>query len=373
MSSLTKIRDVSTKYNISARTLRYYEDMGLIHSIRSDDYAYRMYDAAAVKRLEQILILRKLNINIKDIQRVFAASSSEVVLEVLENKAADIDEEVALLHELKEIVISFIRQIEKSDFSKGDDVKLLYDKAKEIETQLSNVDYYGKPSPVHRLFEVADKLEEKAASRFLIPDNVLKKRLENVYFIWGDGAAVADELGHRYGIYVYHTCDNRWKYAQDADPQFQPGLCRIVPDYFAQDPEDAANWEREIAHDFTPMVIMDLIQLTANHDKIICENVVDVDSIIQYVTHAININNNQSSDAFYDRYEQEIRGRKITEEEKERLIRKVNALRFKARRDGSIVSGDTAQHRVKQITWDDDSTVEKTADLIAEYFGLSKP
>ena len=39
MPNLIKIKDVSTQYNITARTLRYYEDMGLISSTRSDDYA----------------------------------------------------------------------------------------------------------------------------------------------------------------------------------------------------------------------------------------------------------------------------------------------------------------------------------------------
>ena len=57
MNNLIKIKDVSSKYSITARTLRYYEDMGLINSARSDDYAYRMYDENAVRRLEQILIL----------------------------------------------------------------------------------------------------------------------------------------------------------------------------------------------------------------------------------------------------------------------------------------------------------------------------
>ena len=123
MNELIKIRDVSTKYDISARTLRYYEDMGLIQSARSDDYAYRLYDEAAVRRLEQILILRKLNISIKDIQRIFDTSGSEVVLEVLGKKVDSIDEEVSLLHELKEIVLKFIRQIEQADFGKESDIQ----------------------------------------------------------------------------------------------------------------------------------------------------------------------------------------------------------------------------------------------------------
>lgn len=72
MGNLIKIKEMSSRYSVTARTLRYYEDMGLITSIRSDDYAYRMYDEKAVRKLEQILILRKLNISIKDIQRILS-------------------------------------------------------------------------------------------------------------------------------------------------------------------------------------------------------------------------------------------------------------------------------------------------------------
>ena len=71
MDDYIKIREVTARYNISARTLRYYEDAGLIQSARSSDYAYRLYDQEAIHRLEQILILRRLNISIKDIQRIF--------------------------------------------------------------------------------------------------------------------------------------------------------------------------------------------------------------------------------------------------------------------------------------------------------------
>ena len=169
MNELVKIRDVSIKYNISARTLRYYEDMGLIESIRSDDYAYRLYDDAALKRLEQIIILRKLNISIKDIQRIFSSSGSDVVLEVLSKKVSDIDEDISLLHELKEIVLEFIYQIEQADFYKDSDVKLLYEKAREIKTQLVNVNYNGNPSSiVNRFMEVTEKLDKKVPDIMII-------------------------------------------------------------------------------------------------------------------------------------------------------------------------------------------------------------
>ncbi|MCL2461337.1 MAG: MerR family transcriptional regulator [Defluviitaleaceae bacterium] len=456
MSGLTKIRDVSAKYGVSARTLRYYEDMGLISSTRDDGQAYRRYDEEAVKRLEQILILRKLNISIKDIQRVFNTAGPDAVLEALGKKVNDIDEEIALLHELKEIVIAFIRQIGQADFSKDSDVKLLYAKAKEIETQLVNVDYSGNPgrmgeqfaeritslgrmgeqsaeritspgrmgeqfaeritspgrmgeqsaeritspgrmgeqsteritspgrmgeqsterttspSPVRRLFEVAEKLEEKAVSRLSIPDNVLKRLLQNVYFILGDGIAVADELGRRYGIFVYHTCEYRYKHSQNADPRFQPGLCRFeenMPDFFALDPEDAMRYEREVVHDYTPMVIMDLIQLSANHEKVICENDIDIDSIIQVITHAVMISNDRGWDDFIGEYENAIRRRDISSGEKEELIRKLNAAWGKGKPESP--RGAT-RYGIKQIFLNEHSTVGQTADMVAEYFGLPR-
>jgi DNA-binding transcriptional MerR regulator/uncharacterized glyoxalase superfamily protein PhnB len=158
MNALVKISEMSSRYDISARTLRYYEEMELLSSTRSDDYAYRLYDEDARKRLEQILILRKLNISIKDIRRIFDAAGSEVVLEVLGKKVDNIDDEVALLNELKTIVLDFIEQIKAADFASGDDVKRLYEKASEIETRLVKVAYEGNTAKMNRFTEVTEKL-----------------------------------------------------------------------------------------------------------------------------------------------------------------------------------------------------------------------
>jgi len=165
MDKLIKIRDVSHRYDVSARTLRYYEDMGLIESIRTDVYAYRLYDEAAVRKLEQVLILRKLNISIKDIQMIFNASGTEAVLAVLGKKVRDIDGEVSLLHELKGFILEFIRQIRQADFTKGDDVKMLYEKAKEIEGRITAAPENAAPEntvlDVSRLPEVLEQTDRR--------------------------------------------------------------------------------------------------------------------------------------------------------------------------------------------------------------------
>ena len=141
-----------------------------------------------------------------------------------------------------------------------------------------------------------------------------------------------------------------------------------MTDFYEQDPEDAMRRERGIVHDYTPMVIMDLIKLTAKHEKVICENDIDIDSIIQFITHAVMISNDKPLGDFISRYESEIRNRNIPENEKEKLIRKVNAVWGKGKPENPR---ETNPYGIKQIIWDDNSTVDKTADIIAEYFGLS--
>ncbi len=167
MTELVKIREVSTKYNVSARALRYYEDMGLIKSTRSSDYAYRLYDKQALKRLEQILILRRLNISIKDIQLIFQASGTETVLDVLGKKVNEIDGEVALLQDLKDIILEFIEQIRQADFSRNDDIKKLYEKAANVENHIANVSNSQNSLSINHLLDVTDKLKKAPEVRII--------------------------------------------------------------------------------------------------------------------------------------------------------------------------------------------------------------
>lgn len=61
------ISQVSRALSVSTRALRYYEEMGLIHSRRIEGYAYCVYDEDTVRRIEQILFLRSVRIPLRDI------------------------------------------------------------------------------------------------------------------------------------------------------------------------------------------------------------------------------------------------------------------------------------------------------------------
>lgn len=159
MSHLIKISEVSLKYDISTRALRYYEEAGLIESIRTPDHTYRLYDEKAIKTLEQILVLRKLDIPIKDIQRIFSCNELDVLIEVLKQKLDGINEEASLLQQLKEMVLVFIDQLENVEGRLETHIKHLYDQVNTIQAQ---TDHQVKvvSSTVKQLAEVTEKLEK---------------------------------------------------------------------------------------------------------------------------------------------------------------------------------------------------------------------
>jgi len=207
----------------------------------------------------------------------------------------------------------------------------------------------------------------------LIPDNVLKRLLGNVYFILGDGVDAADGLGRRYGMYVYHTCEHRERHALNADPEFQPGLCRFAEycaDFFALDPAEAFRCERETVRDFTPMVIMDLVQLAAKHERVICENDIDLGAIINCVTHAVMISSHKGWGGFIRGFEDAIGSRGISENEKERLVGELHETWGDGKPENPR---GTVRYGIRQIIRDDGMSAEQTADAVAEHFGLSNP
>jgi len=160
MNNLEKIKDVSVRYEIATSTLRYYEKMGLLSSSRDDSSGYRLYDEAALARLQQIIVFRKMNIAISDIRKIFDSNDSGTLLSILHTRAVDIDSEVAELYELKELVLDFIQQLRKIDLGNNEEVKYLFNKATELETSL----IASSDSKLEQLLDTSNKINDKVVS-----------------------------------------------------------------------------------------------------------------------------------------------------------------------------------------------------------------
>lgn len=104
MNDMT-ISEVSRRYGVSTRMLRYYEKEGLITCRRRPGYAYRTYDETAVKRLQQILLLRKLRLSLKQIGILLssAAKAAEMTA-ILRQKRSEMEDEINALKTIHDIL-----------------------------------------------------------------------------------------------------------------------------------------------------------------------------------------------------------------------------------------------------------------------------
>ena len=113
---LLTVRQVSQNYGVSARMLRYYEQMGLLESTRKDGYAYRTYNDENIKRLQQIIILRKLQIPMKQIKDILSNQDAVTAIEIFKQNISELDENITALSVIKTILSHLVEQLqEKAD------------------------------------------------------------------------------------------------------------------------------------------------------------------------------------------------------------------------------------------------------------------
>ncbi len=64
------VSEMAAVFGISVRTLHYYDEIGLLRPSSVSEAGYRLYDADALKRLQQILFYRELEFPLSDIAKM---------------------------------------------------------------------------------------------------------------------------------------------------------------------------------------------------------------------------------------------------------------------------------------------------------------
>ena len=115
---------VSRLTGVSVRTLHHYDAIGLLKPTQVTDAGYRLYDDAALRRLQTILLFRELKFPLKDIQKILdspgfdPAQALEQQIELLELQRRHLEQ-----------LIAHARQIQKTggfsmDFSAYDTAEM---------------------------------------------------------------------------------------------------------------------------------------------------------------------------------------------------------------------------------------------------------
>lgn len=80
------VQKLSRLAGVSPRTIRYYDEIGLLKPARINSSGYRIYGAKEVDRLQQILFYRELGVNLERIKDILANPDFDVMAALEEHR-----------------------------------------------------------------------------------------------------------------------------------------------------------------------------------------------------------------------------------------------------------------------------------------------
>jgi MerR family transcriptional regulator, repressor of the yfmOP operon len=109
------IGELAVSLGLTARTLRYWEEVGIIEAVQRADGATRGYTSEVVGRIKFILKLKELGLTIKEMQGLYAAYGEAKqtenmiprLIEILDVHIHKVDEKMAKLASLRKEVVDY--------------------------------------------------------------------------------------------------------------------------------------------------------------------------------------------------------------------------------------------------------------------------
>ena len=101
-----QIRELADKTGVPAKTIRYYESIGILPPPKRQPNGYRIYDESDVTRLQLVVGARYLEFSLHDIAEILAMRDSgeapcRFVLDLLEQKACQVAQRIEALRQLE--------------------------------------------------------------------------------------------------------------------------------------------------------------------------------------------------------------------------------------------------------------------------------
>ncbi|MDE7308506.1 MAG: MerR family transcriptional regulator [Lachnospiraceae bacterium] len=115
------VNEVSKLTGVSVRTLHYYDTIDLLKPAKITEAGYRLYDNAALKRLQNILLFRELEFSLKEIKAILDSpvfdpeEALKQQIKLLELRRKHIDELICFAHEIQR---KGVNKMDLNDFYK---------------------------------------------------------------------------------------------------------------------------------------------------------------------------------------------------------------------------------------------------------------
>ena len=95
---LLQIGDFAKQADTNLRTLRYYEELGLLQPVHRSSGKFRYYSKEQLKRIASIKRLQGLGLSLQEIQEIMVPNASELTTSV-ERVRAGLDKQITLVEE----------------------------------------------------------------------------------------------------------------------------------------------------------------------------------------------------------------------------------------------------------------------------------
>ena len=151
-----RVKELADMAGGSTRTLRYYDEIGILKPVRKNPSGYRIYGPEEVDRLQQILFYRELGVDLKRIKDILCSPDFDEIKVLKEHleKLLEMRENLDLLiKNVNKTILSKERKIKMNDSEKfeGFKKKLIEDNEKK----------YGKEIREKYGVETVDKSNKK--------------------------------------------------------------------------------------------------------------------------------------------------------------------------------------------------------------------
>src|SRR5437773_5048001 len=108
------IEQVATRTDLTKRTLRYYEEVGLLPPADRTEGNYRRYSEADIQRIERIKELRNLlGFSLSDIRQLLQAEEERGLIKMAYQQETDADGKIAQLNRADELIREQLHLIEQ--------------------------------------------------------------------------------------------------------------------------------------------------------------------------------------------------------------------------------------------------------------------
>ncbi|ARJ50658.1 MerR family transcriptional regulator [Staphylococcus lutrae] len=154
---------LASMFDISKRTLQYYDEKGILKPAWIEDNQYRIYTEHEVEQLNLILIMKSLGLNLKEIRKLMSSQGTlKTVRLILEQKAQATAQEIQTQQaQLKQIkaMQNMILDVSSAPVKNLSDIERMMKKQPQLSHLTRHMVFWGATTTIAHIFGIRSSLK----------------------------------------------------------------------------------------------------------------------------------------------------------------------------------------------------------------------